>query len=754
MILLPRSALRAFLTAWLVSGTLDISSALVYFGVRYREIHPEYVGRRERIHRKMRKRNLLLPCLGIAFALTAARSQEVTLPFTRTIAVRTDHLPEFVSPPGPNLYNNSPTQKVGWGIDSPTGFVRIGGEVWVFFNSGNQYGTTVRIARYRGKDIEHAERQADGVIHVETGVSTHFCGGLWYDSTAGKLYAPIHCEYARKIQPPAAWSRKKTRLATSTDRGETWTMAGDILTDALPGKDDWLEFSGSYFEAGPADFDFYADERGGYFYIFTCNAYAPKAGPMNNFLWFNEAARCTIGDRMAPGKWHKFCRGEWSEPGLGGKASHVAMGSYGIYGRVIYNRYLKTYMRIGVVLGAVDRRYTTLGFGDGSIYCSTCDDLSTQRWTPMGNIVDDPANAKFGFTLSDAPGVDPSSCDSVLRVYNYWLYDIPSRAIDITFGTGTTYTTGFPPYGSYAFEPLPESGDTVVGRRTHIAGCEDKETLYGGAVWTRRDGAPYFEGSAMESGSKGAFVQMSFKGPSVYWRGVADPSGGIADVYLDGKFEETVDTYFRDEMPNQFAFFRTGLDPHASHIVKVVVRGEKNPRSAGTIICHTAFEYGAESYRASAGFSSAPGKNNWYYRDADGKEMRFIDFVRTPEETQGGKEKKTFANEWRDTSGGRVGNSYQVCGTRPVARTWIAPHGGTVRLEGSIGAESTGVSRLEITCNGKLIWSSRSGAGGTRAAHDLEIKISHGDVIRFMLTALPGEAGTRVMWDPVVTYVE
>jgi hypothetical protein len=38
---------------------------------------------------------------------------------------------------------------------------------------------------------------------------------------------------------------------------------------------------------------------------------------------------------MAPGKWHKFCRGTWTEPGLGGKSSKVSMGSYGIYGRVI-----------------------------------------------------------------------------------------------------------------------------------------------------------------------------------------------------------------------------------------------------------------------------------------------------------------------------------------------------------------------------------------------------------------------------------
>ena len=35
MFLSSHSALRAFLRAWIVSATLDISSALIYFGIRY-----------------------------------------------------------------------------------------------------------------------------------------------------------------------------------------------------------------------------------------------------------------------------------------------------------------------------------------------------------------------------------------------------------------------------------------------------------------------------------------------------------------------------------------------------------------------------------------------------------------------------------------------------------------------------------------------------------------------------------------------
>jgi len=340
----------------------------------------------------------------------------------------------------------------------------------------------------------------------------------------------------------------------------------------------------------------------------------------------------------------------------------------------------------------------------------------------------------------------------VLRVYNYWLYDIPSRAIDITFGRGTTRAAGFPPYGSYAFEPLPESGDTVVSRETKIVGCDDAETAYGGAGWTRREGAAYYHGALMESGTAGASVQISFRGSSVYWRAVADTAGGKADVTIDGTPAGIADTYYRDELPDQFAFVRTGLDPRALHTFRAVVRGDRNPLSAGTLIRHMAFEYGAESYRASAGFSAVEGKNNWHYADAG--RMRFIDFVRTPAEAPGGKERKTFANEWRDATGGGIGGAYQVCGTRPVSRTWIAPHGGSVRVEGTVGGDPAGVRCASITCNGRTAWSAGPPAGGQAAAHDITIAVSPGDAIRFTLVPPASGAGTRVTWDPVVTYVQ
>jgi hypothetical protein len=691
----------------------------------------------------------------------SAVPQNSSLPFSFTVRERTEGLPPYVSPPGENLYNSTPGFKVGWGIDYPIGFVPIQGDVWTFFNVGNQYGTVVKVGRFKGSDFEHAERQQDGVIEVpEKGISTHFLGGLWYDDKTGTLYAPIHCEYDRGISPPAGWTRKKTRLATSTDEGLTWHLQGDILTACLSEQGDWLKYSGSNFEAGPADFDFFVDRRSGYFYIFSCNAYAPKNGRMNNFLWFNEVARCAIKDKMAPGKWRKFCNGTWTQPGLGGKSSKVCMGSTGMYGRVIFSTYLRKYLRIGTCMGVTDKRYTDLGFSDGSIYISACGDLSRQEWTPMAKLFDKPGNDKLGFTLADFDPRNPFECGRALHVYNYWLYNVPSRALDVVFSPGSTSTAGFPRYGSYAYEPLPESGDPIVSRKTHIVSCADSENNYAGNGWKPRFDPSFYRAQVMESSHRGNRVQYTFSGSEIYWRAVADKDCGRADVFVDGKREATVDCYFRDAIPYQFAFIKRGLKPGGLHTITVVVRQDSNAQSQGTAIRHIAFESSAECYRATAGFSGISGNNCWRYRSFDGAEYRqlfFVDFIRTTDmDAKSGtsKERQTFANFWSDTLRCRIGSDYQIPGERAATRTWVAPHDGRIRITGDVHLDNdtTGTATAKIMVSRRVVW--ESGLIGLRKTlqHSLMVDVKKGALVDFSVAGAPGSKGVKVLWDPEVTF--
>jgi hypothetical protein len=692
-----------------------------------------------------------------------AHAQGSSLPFSFSVSERTENLPVYVSPPAENLYNSTPGFKVGWGIDYPIGFVTINGDVWVMFNVGNQYGTTVKVGRFKGTDFEHTERQPDGVIELtEKGISTHFLGGLWYDKETRVLYAPIHCEYDRGISPPAGWTRKKTRLASSTDNGLTWHLEGDILTASLPDNGDWLRYSGSYFEAGPADFDLYVDERGGYFYIFSGNGYAPKDGKMNNFLWFNEVARCRIKDKMAPGKWWKFCNGSWSEPGLGGRSSRIAMGATGIYGRVIYSTYLKKYLRIGTCMGAIDKRYTDLGFTDRSVFIATCEDLAKQQWTSMAKLFDRPDNDKLGFTVADEGARNPFVCGTSLHVYNYWLYNIPSRALDVRFGPGSKASAGFPGYGSYAYEPLPESGDPNVARKTRIIGSGDSENIYAGSGWKVRLGPHFFRSQAMESAEPGNSVQYTFNGTAIYWRAVADTDGGKADVFIDGTREGTIDCYFRDAVPYQFAFVKTGLEPGKQHTIKVVIRSDRNPHSNGSIIRHIAFESEAERYLASADFSSINGKNCWWYRRVDGKEsvdLRFHDFDTTIEKdakTGGEKIRRAFANWWGDVHRCRIGSNFQESKGDEAVRSWVAPHSGRIRIQGDVHLDNdtTGTTAARISRGGTILWNSGLIGMKKTLQHNLVIEVAKGDNVDFVVGRMEGSSGARVIWDPLVAYLE
>ncbi len=499
-------------------------------------------------------------------------------------------------------------------VDSPIRQVVINGEVWIFGAQPDPYHNPMSVPRWKGPDLEHMIRQPDGAANFPQRTAFSFINsGLWYDEATGTLFALMHGEYGHGW-PGDPWCRKKTWLVKSRDVGLHWTFVGDVLTAALPSPADRMKYSGSEYEMGPADFDLYVDTRAGYFYVTTWNGFVAKKGILNHFTAGTvEVARCSISDKMAPGKWYKFDEGRWTEPGIGGKASRVGMFSYGIYGNTIYSTYLRKYLCIGTNAALGDPRFPNLGMRDGSIYISASSDLSKQDWTPMAKLVDEPANLLAGFTLSSADGRNPSVCGKKLHAYNYWA--TKGRVLDITLAKGALNKSPFPAFGSYSYEAHPESGDSIENRRTKIVGAASPEMHYSRSGWSLVKDPHYYKDQISQSSSPGSTVEFSFRSSAIYWRAIAASDGGKADVYIDQQFQKTVDLYFWDSpLIFQFAFIKTGLRPNIAHTIKVVARSDKNVRSHGTFINHMAFEYGAESYWASAGFSSVSGKNAWLHQ--------------------------------------------------------------------------------------------------------------------------------------------
>jgi hypothetical protein len=94
--------------------------------------------------------------------------------------------------------------------------------------------------------------------------------------------------------------------------------------------------------------------------------------------------------------------------------------------------------------------------------------------------------------------------------------------------------------------------------------------------------------SSWASATAGSEASIRFEGTGVIVAGWYLPSGGLADVYLDGELAKTVDTYpdENDVKLNEAVWHAFGLDD-GWHEIRLVVRGEPYAESQGTEICLT-----------------------------------------------------------------------------------------------------------------------------------------------------------------------
>ncbi len=262
------------------------------------------------------------------------------LPFRLTVTPeKLEPLPDYMGPKNPV------------DMDFPYCPVMIDGEYWIIYKNG--YNRPV--FRFKGTNIENAARQSDGTASFALR-APYILGGVWYDEARKRLYAPMHCEQ----EGYAGMVLREIHLASSADKGLTWRYEGRLLTrDDPAGLRKGPDFSGLSWDGGDGDHILYVDRRGGYFYLFTNHYLWPKTGSPAAAMLRHRVARCAIADKMAPGKWWKFYNGQWSEPGVGGRASYV--NGY----CVTYNTYLKKYLSFNYISGL-----------------STCDDLAKQDWGP------------------------------------------------------------------------------------------------------------------------------------------------------------------------------------------------------------------------------------------------------------------------------------------------------------------------------------------------------------------------------------
>ncbi|MBO9605358.1 MAG: DUF5060 domain-containing protein [Paenibacillaceae bacterium] len=112
---------------------------------------------------------------------------------------------------------------------------------------------------------------------------------------------------------------------------------------------------------------------------------------------------------------------------------------------------------------------------------------------------------------------------------------------------------------------------------------------YGG-TWSHNSDSNYYNGTKSVSNTTGSTAQLSFTGTSVSIFAKQLSAGGKFDVYLDGTYDRTVDTYYASDHYQALVYHQSGLTPGA-HTVRIQLAGQQNASSSGYFVGLDYFSY-------------------------------------------------------------------------------------------------------------------------------------------------------------------
>jgi hypothetical protein len=107
--------------------------------------------------------------------------------------------------------------------------------------------------------------------------------------------------------------------------------------------------------------------------------------------------------------------------------------------------------------------------------------------------------------------------------------------------------------------------------------------------WLPNSGSFNSGGSSILAMDAGSQVRFTFTGTGVNWIGFRDEWSGIAQVYLDGVLQSTVDTWSAVTQPEAVLYSATGLS-NQGHTLTIVVTGTRRAGSGGSWVWVDAFE--------------------------------------------------------------------------------------------------------------------------------------------------------------------
>ena len=140
--------------------------------------------------------------------------------------------------------------------------------------------------------------------------------------------------------------------------------------------------------------------------------------------------------------------------------------------------------------------------------------------------------------------------------------------------SGATAATADAVPASSTVEPAASSG-TVTAQSTVATSTTYSETssrvVYHG-TWATASSSRYIGGHVKYSKSRSASAAFSFTGTKVSWIGPVGPTRGKANVYVDGKYIRSVNTY-ASTFVAQKVLFGFSWASQGAHTLKIVVAG-------------------------------------------------------------------------------------------------------------------------------------------------------------------------------------
>jgi hypothetical protein len=161
--------------------------------------------------------------------------------------------------------------------------------------------------------------------------------------------------------------------------------------------------------------------------------------------------------------------------------------------------------------------------------------------------------------------------------------------------------------GSNASEMALAAGSRISG--VLIVDDANKDLKYTGNGWKHEEHIwQVNKGTQSRTRQAADAVEYDFEGNRITWYGSLGESMGKADVFIDRKYDRTVDCFDADEIPNVAIYART-FRANGQHTIKVVARGDHQWRASDNWVVVDGFKLGTGN---AAAVEDTPGRGIVY----------------------------------------------------------------------------------------------------------------------------------------------